>query len=626
MATRNFEIQLKDLTLDGVACVNPIIEWEKPSCGDIKCVLQNGTVLKVELPEDCIECFYVTIDCQNSCSDCEIQRLKVCPCRVDADCPDCEVCGPNGVCITTCPEGKFCNEGECKECADGVPCPCNQVCVDGECECPVNKPYKNSKGCCSECATDAHCPPCFVCTPDGCVPKFCPTGVCDPDSGACVECYNSGQCPPNQCCVNGQCECCQGFYKDPISGNCIPLPTCQRDGDCPPCHICNNGNCVPVTCPTGYVRVNGDPCCKPECDCNNPNCAKDANCLPDTPSGKCYCEECGGGCENNGDCPTGCYCNGSTCVPNPCYATCVDGSDCGPGCGCDQGVCVPCSSLDCDTCDSVRGCSCTNGECKKGCSGPCFSANDCAPGCGCDEDGYCKPCSDFDCVECPHIFGCKCLNGNCVDDPCSEEKCKCLPCDGIEDCGIGCYCFNGVCAPNPCDGPCSGDDNCAPGCHCVGGRCIPCNGPCGNDGDPTNDPPCDNVLSIVKFEDGCDIEGRLTTNKCCQCEDITVGFDFTALADSGQNSNMNLSVILSKGKATTWTDFLGLPTLNSTNILNDYPLTGAFEVKVTTHLVGADSNCNPIVSVTNKIEQSFVYNLSGAFNMAHNFSYYKAGG
>lgn len=194
---------------------------------------------------------------------------------------------------------------------------------------PADKPYKDSKGCCTECASDTQCPPCFVCTPDGCVPKECPTGHCDPDTNQCVECYNSGHCPPNQCCVNGHCECCPGFYADPSTGVCVPTPICERDIDCPPCHVCNEGSCVPIACPSGYVRTNGDPCCKPECDCLTPNCTHGANCLPDLLSGKCYCEGCGGSCDENIDCPPGCYCDGTTCVPNPCYGPCAYGSDCG---------------------------------------------------------------------------------------------------------------------------------------------------------------------------------------------------------------------------------------------------------------------------------------------------------
>lgn len=626
MATRNFEIQLNNLTLDGKACTNPTITWDQPSCGNIKCILQNGRVIKVELPEDCKECFYVYIDCDNTCSDCEIQRLKICPCRADIDCPDCEVCGPSGYCVSTCPEDQFCSDGECKECDDTHPCPCNQLCVDGKCECPPDLPYKNSKGCCSECAMDSHCPPCFVCTPDGCVPKVCPVGVCDPDTNECVECYNSGHCPVNECCVNGHCECCQGFYKDPLTGNCVPNPSCDRDADCPPCHICNAGFCVPVTCPPGYVRTSGDPCCKPECDCNNPNCTHGANCLQDIASGDCYCEACGQSCVNGETCPPGCYCDGNSCVPNPCYGPCAHGADCGPGCGCLNGVCVPCNSVDCEDCNDIDGCNCTDGvNCRKSCSGPCFGAGDCAPGCGCFE-GECIPCSELTCSECPQAFGCKCLNGKCTEDPCKDNLCQCISCNGIEDCGIGCYCNNGTCTPNPCDGPCSGSDNCAPGCYCVGGRCVPCVGPCGDDGNPTNDPPCTDALKITKIEAGCDLEGKLTTTKCCQCGDITAGFDFTDLGDSGTNAVTNLIIYLHKGGATNWTDFLALPNLPSTGIINDYPDSGSIRVTVKTYLAPADVNCNLINGGTPITDtQSHLYDFSGTWMGSHGFTYPKSG-
>lgn len=623
MATKNFEIQLSNLAIDGSACVNPTITWEEPLCGAIKCELNGGTVLKVELPEDCQDCFYVVITCQNNCTDCPPERLKICPCRIDADCPDCEICGPSGYCVSTCPPDWVCDGEQCKECTDEVPCPCNQVCVMGKCECPADKPYKDSKGCCTECASDTQCPPCFVCTPDGCVPKECPTGHCDPDTNQCVECYNSGHCPPNQCCVNGHCECCPGFYADPDTGVCVPNPSCERDSDCPPCHVCNEGTCIPIACPSGYVRTNGDPCCKPECDCLTPNCTHGANCLPDLLSGKCYCEGCGGSCDENIDCPPGCYCDGTTCVPNPCYGPCAYGSDCGPGCGCLNGVCVPCNSAECNNCPDIDGCVCTNGaDCKKGCSGPCFGAEDCAPGCGCDE-GKCKPCSDFDCTECPNIPGCKCTNGLCVDDPCSDTNCKCLPCNGIEDCGIGCYCKNGTCVQNPCAGPCSGSDNCAPGCHCVGGSCVPCEGPCGDDGNPYGDPPCEDSLFIMKLDPGCDLEGKLSTKKCCQCDNISAGFDFT-VTSAGANNNADLTISLAKGAAANWADFLPLPKLNATGVINELPITGAVEVITQAYLTPADSNCNPIVGGVDILVKSApkLYNFAGTWTQTNTFSYF----
>lgn len=621
MATRNFEIQL---TVDP-ACYSPLIEWENPLCGAVTCVLQNGKFLKVEMPEGCLECFYVTITCQDPCSDCETQRLRVCPCTSDVDCGDCEHCASNGICVSNCPNGQFCYESECRSCDFEHPCPCNQVCVDGNCECPVDAPYKNSKGCCSECALDSHCPPCFVCTRDGCVPKECPTGMCDPSTSACVECYNSGQCPAGKCCVNNHCVCCEGSYLDPSSGDCSPNPLCQRDSDCSKCSICNAGTCIPVSCPPGYIRVVGDPCCKPECDCNNPNCPKGANCLLEPSSGDCYCEGCGSACDSNIDCPAGCYCDNGVCTPNPCYSECTTGADCGPGCGCDQGVCVPCNSFVCADCNGISGCTCISNSCVKGCSGPCYGADDCARGCGCF-DGECKPCSTFNCLDCLNVFGCECINGKCKESPCSDPTCKCVACNGIEDCGVGCYCLGGTCRPNPCDSPCAGDDNCGIGCHCVGGRCVPCDGPCGNDGNPTNDPPCSDTLKITKIDDGCDLEGKLLNSKCCQCPDMTIGFDFTALADDGQNAVMLVNPYLSQGKGTTWPDFLTLPTLNSLNILNAYPLSGSFELKVTTYITAADANCHPLAGSGTATEvSSYTFNYAGTWNLSHTFSYPKPG-
>ena len=102
-------------TKDGVVCSSPKITFEKPTCANIVCeVLKdaqgNPIKIKVQVPEDCPDgCVYVKIDCKEQCSTCGEQRLKICPCTTDADCPDCHTCGPNGYCVSLCNENEFCS-------------------------------------------------------------------------------------------------------------------------------------------------------------------------------------------------------------------------------------------------------------------------------------------------------------------------------------------------------------------------------------------------------------------------------------------------------------------------------------------------------------------------------------
>lgn len=416
-------ISLKQITNGGTTCTSPVITWEAPYCGDIVCVKNDGKEITLQIPDDCAgECLYAIIDCSSTCSTCEPQKIKVCPCDSNLDCEDCSTC-INGLCVSKCPD-KVCVNGECADCDNTKPCPCNQKCVNGNCQCPPDKPFKNEKGCCVNCQKDSDCPPCHICTENGCIPIDCPDSVCDPKTNKCVECLNSGDCDgENECCKNNKCDCCDGFVRNPQTGKCDPLPDCTTDTQCPECYTCKDGKCVPVICPEGYICVNGT--CQKECDCNNPtNCPAGKSCIP-TGNGKCYCSSCSGNCANNGDCGEGCYCKNGKCTPNPCYGkSCQNGLDCGEGCGCKDGQCVPCDSLGCDTCDNVLGCTCTNGKCGKvgGCSGNCGDSSDCGEGCTCHE-GKCVNCKEFNCTECNSKKGCACLNGKCQDDP-NEQSCS----------------------------------------------------------------------------------------------------------------------------------------------------------------------------------------------------------
>lgn len=606
MATekRIYTINLTAISQGGATCKNPTITWEKPDCVNIRCGEEDSNEITIEIPAGCPDdCIYATVDCSDTCSLCEPERIKICPCDTPADCPDCETCVDN-ICITTCPTGQFCLDSEiCGECDDDHPCPCNSNCVSGFCECPPESPYRDEKGCCSNCDATHPCDPCFICTPDGCVPKDCEH--CNTETGDCVECLNSTHCTEaNTCCVADECVCCEGYIKDPSTGNCILAPDCIRDTDCSECQICNSlGKCAEVTCPTGYIRIPGSPCCAKECDCEDPSCPRSENCIR-LDEDNCYCAPCSGTCDENGDCGDGCYCAaGGQCKPNPCSGRCNNGFDCGEGCGCDDdGFCVPCSSLDCATneCRDVDGCECSGTDCvKSGCGGGCELVSDCPPGCACFQ-GTCVKCEDLDCeTQCPFALGCDCIGEACIESPCLNNCVDADDCPGV-DCGCkdftcvsclaytcgncpeGCICneVTNECMGNPCNQVyCETDVDCGPNCQCDGGICKPCpadNPNCNDVG------PCTDTLLIGKVDDGCDLESALTTKNCCGCEENSVGLKLNApVADTASGANrykFTGEIQLRHGtNVGTWTGFTSQDLLGDFDF-GDLPVLGSFEV------------------------------------------------
>lgn len=561
MATNRkiYQIKLEDISQNGTLCRNPSVEFEKPYCAEVRCYTEESDgdiVLKVEIPEDCPDpCVYAIIDCQDDCGECEPERIKICPCTEDSDCPDCSVC-TNNLCTSTCPTGEYCYNGDCVECDPTKPCPGNQVCVNGDCQCPPDKPFKDSKGNCSNCESDTQCPACFTCSANGCVPIICPVGECDPTVGGCVECTGSGDCTgDNECCVNKKCDCCFGFVRDRLTGDCIPDPGCLTDGDCPECEICTNTGCEQPSCPPGYVFTGNYPaCCEPICDCDDKDCPGRQNCvrLNDT---TCYCATCVGTCGENGDCGEGCYCNNGQCTINQCYGLCFDGSDCGPGCGCFEGRCQPCNSLNCAgiSCAQADGCECVGSNCAESpCDGTCVNGSDCGFGCGCYQ-GRCRPCSTIGCDQCKYALGCDCLAGTCTGSPCKSACVDGDDCGGV-DCGCfagecvscqaytctnqacpnGCICGSGgICQGNPCrSSSCENNGDCGINCSCISGQCTPC---------PPSDPncgskPCGDLIILGKNDETCELEATLTQQACCNCRDIAVDVNLNAGVTSYANT------------------------------------------------------------------------------------------
>lgn len=492
-------------TTDGVVCSSPKITFEKPTCANIVCeVLKdaqgNPIKIKVQVPEDCPDgCVYVKIDCKEQCSTCGEQRLKICPCTTDADCPDCHTCGPNGYCVSLCNENEFCSGDNCVECDDFHPCTGGKVCNGGKCECPPDKPYQNQKGECVQCNSSTPLSACQLCIDGFIVVKNCEAGVLNPDTCDCVECVKSSDCTkPNQKCGPNGCECEDGFRLNVTTGDCEPIDDCTRDEDCGPCKKClPNRKCGDYTCPDGYIPSNiPGKCCVKVCDCNNPSCPPGHVCV-NLDGVNCICQDCNVKCQS-GKCPDGCYCkDGIDCGTNPCSGKCGPGQPCAPGCGCNENNdCVPCSSLNCTKCAQTPGCECTTPDnCTESpCQGPCDQNNPC-PGtnCGCTEEKLCINCGQV----------------NCSND---------------DDCPMGCNCQEGgKCGKTPCANVfCSTPEECGKDCDCIEGSCKP--------GTPNPKDGCEDTFEME--ENGCTLKATETTKNCCECRDVYLHAALTAGATS----------------------------------------------------------------------------------------------
>lgn len=360
MATsyKEYKISLTNITAVGSTCKDFTIEWEELACGVVVCEEKNG-ILTIQIPKGCEgECLEGIITCNEPCTNCVPQRVTVCPCNTPADCDDCSSCIDN-LCVSVCDDEEFCEDGICKECNDANPCEGDKVCVGGECVCPSGT-FETDKGECWPCDPN-DVPNCYICTREGLIPVECKDGeVCDPNDGKCKECIGTGDCGDNEVCEDGDCVCEQGFYRDPITGDCIESPDCESDEDCPDCFVCDQfGNCVPKQCPDGQVCDPSDGKCKTPCE-DGTDCPNGEGCDPDTG----FCEECADQDCSTPDCAKllGCECDGSdNCVDiDNCTGDCNNSFDCGPGCVCHEGQCVSCKNFPCNGCD-VPGCECLNG-------------------------------------------------------------------------------------------------------------------------------------------------------------------------------------------------------------------------------------------------------------------------
>lgn len=596
MATSRVTIEVSSILQGGKSCKNPVINASLVNGLVMPCPIEDGTI---ELQLDGLDagyCFDLIIDCED-CNTCPPQVKRICLCEDNDDCEACETC-TNGICVSNCETDEYCDNGACKECLTDEHCPCNQECLNGECGCPPEFPVSVGD-CCYACTEGETNESCQVCVGGQWVAVDCGENYfLNPETCECQECLDSGDCDePNTCCVNGSCECCPGYYFDPASNGCLPIPDCSDNEDCPDCYNCVNGSCVEFTCPEGYVRTGIDGhCCVKECDCDNPSCPSGYVCTEYDES-TCYCKPCEGDCVDNEDCSQGCGCYDGNCGPKPkgCEGPCYTGVDCAVGCGCLEGECVDCETLGCnnnDDCLLASGCTCDDNNCvASSCEDPCTDGYDCDEGCGCDE-GQCKDCSDVVCEsneDCPQ--GCLCNGGICGENPCDQ-----VYCNTPADCGENCGCLDGECVP------CSSLDcvtsECSetPGCDCINGNC---------DG---VDEPCEDDLRIERQDNSCELKGILDMKDCCSCPDIvlhvTASFVTTTLTVTG-----------SLRKGTTAAD----PLLSATGIDNELPLSGSVKFVVRQDEIEVDGGGAP-TGLTRSSEQSTIKNYAGTDSKTQAFT------
>lgn len=314
MAIRRFTVDYNTLIDPGSVCTNPTISYSFPRNITVPCSDSNSVDIEINTDIPGPYCLTFVIDCTDSCSSCGTIVRERCFCIDPDDCGDCENCTGN-LCVSTCLEGKVCDNDHCVGCTDDGDCLCNQECNQGGCGCPVGL-KKRADGCCVECFDDEDLGNCLVCDGGVITAKNCPNGHCNPTTGDCSECLNNDHCQgPNECCGGaGKCECCPGFILDPVTDECVPAPPCTSAAQCQEiyglCSYCTANGCAPKVCPAGQV-------CDP----------------------------------NTGECVPGC----------------TDGT-CPEGYGCLHGRCVPCSELSCtgsgELCEYASGCHCVGINCE----------------------------------------------------------------------------------------------------------------------------------------------------------------------------------------------------------------------------------------------------------------------
>ncbi len=313
-------IKYADLTDPGSLCKNPTYGYSLPVGVSVVCEDTKSVTIQIndQIPGPYCLTFIIRCD-PASCVICDDVIIQKCFCVRPGDCTNCTECVANQ-CVSRCKDGQVCVGDTCSDCGPDKPCPKNQICNQGKCECPVDRPIKRADDVCVQCLDGDSLPNCQICEDGMIKPKECPNGYCNPQTGGCQQCLNNDHClsvGPNECCVGvpGVCDCCNGYLRNPITLICEPAPECVSEADCiiryGKCYTCTPEGCKRRVCPNGV------------CD------------------------------DLTGDC-----------VPS-----CANGEPCPPGSGCINNKCVPCDQLNCGgaglQCSQAVGCKCNpNNTCE----------------------------------------------------------------------------------------------------------------------------------------------------------------------------------------------------------------------------------------------------------------------
>ena len=285
------------------------------------------------------------------------------------------------------------------------------------------------------------------CRSDSCVDGLC----CDSDcEGACLACDQSGspgKCVPVAAGQDPDEECEEA-----------PMDTCGQDGVCDgkgACRkyaagtMCALGGCAEATQREGST-CDGAGTCKP---------GPTRSCAPAV----CVGETCGDPCTGHADCPTGFFCDDTTCRSKLANAEkCTVNEQCGSG-FCVDGVCCATECADtCYACDQAG----SEGTCTAIADGhdpkndcPIEAAITCGRFGGCNGRGACR----F------HTAGTPCGPASCEGFTSFGAK----SCDGMGTCKTG---PATDCEPYICNGPicwnaCANDEQCKSGFRCNINRC-----------------------------------------------------------------------------------------------------------------------------------------------------------
>jgi hypothetical protein len=204
-----------------------------------------------------------------------------------------------------CVSGTYCTggNGSClSKKAPGVACSSNHECTTGNCV----------DGVCCNASVCGTCETCNGSSPGTCTtvpnnpPQAEPHGLCPANP----PCGNTGFCKDGACAQGAQGTMCTGFFC-PTASSFQPGGTCTGTGSC---SVPSAVDCSPYTCTTGTCRAT---------------------------------------CSGDGDCVSGFYCNGVSCVAKKSLGdACGRNEECGSTHCTSEGVC--CNVAGCPSCQSCK--------------------------------------------------------------------------------------------------------------------------------------------------------------------------------------------------------------------------------------------------------------------------------